>query len=1285
MSHFYSIDGQIALSNFRIQKLLQEIQAIDSKVQAISVQNIYLINASHELSATALEKLSKLLLATDTATKPPENQQTFWVVPRLGTISPWASKATEIVRNCGYEEVLRLERATRIDIDYAGDVAAEPDWANLLHDRMTQSVLTQAAQLSEVFIEGKPAPLRYIQVSEQGRQALVAANQDLGLALAEDEIDYLLQTYKNLQRDPSDVELMMFAQANSEHCRHKIFTGEWIIDGKKQDMALFPMIKNTKDKSPEGVLSAYHDNASVIKGSTADRFFPQQNNIFRFHNEEIDILMKVETHNHPTAIAPYAGAATGAGGEIRDEGATGRGAKPKAGLNGYTVSNLHIPERPLAWEKNPSKPEQMASALDIMIEAPIGAAAYNNEFGRPNLCGYFRSFEQEIVSSDGIQRRGYHKPIMIAGGLGNIRPQHIQKNDIPVGSKVVVLGGPAMLIGLGGGAASSMASGTGDVELDFASVQRDNAEIERRCQEVIDRAWGMGSRNPIESIHDVGAGGLSNAVPEILNDAGRGGKIQLRNIDCADPALSPMAIWCNESQERYVLAIKPENIDMFTEICKRERCPFTVIGEATDDGQLQVDDELFDNKAVDLAMQVLLGKPPKMLRDVASKKISGRQINLKNGEIKETLKQVLRHPTVADKSFLITIGDRTVGGMTARDQLVGPWQVPVADAAVTMNSFTSHQGEAMAMGERTPIAILNAPASGRMAIAEAITNIAAADIEKIGDIKLSANWMAACGYPGEDANLYQTVKAVGMQLCPELGIAIPVGKDSLSMRAKWQDTQGEQEVVSPLSLIISAFAPVKDVRRTLTPELQQRDDSILLFLDLAEGEQRMGGSVFAQITEQLGDDTPDLDNPERLKNFFAAMHELKQQDLLLAYHDRSDGGLWATLCEMAFAGRCGLELELSSLAGDMLAVLLNEELGCVLQVANKDVLAVKEILKKHHLLLNLHEIGSTQHNLRLELACSGVHLQFDLVELQQVWLETSYHIQRLRDNPECAKQAYENIADSKNTGLYYNPPTEAINFSVYGPKTEKPRVAILREQGVNGQLEMAAAFTLAGFEAIDVHMQDLLDGAVNLQEFVGLAACGGFSYGDVLGAGQGWAQTILFNEDLKEQFRTFFHRQDTFTLGVCNGCQMLATLKDIIPGAAHFPNILRNTSEQYEARLVTVEVTESPSVLLKGLSGMHVPIVVSHGEGRMVFTNGAKSATLRYTNPQGNVTEHYPYNPNGSAQGIAGLCNEDGRVTIMMPHPERVFRSAQMSWHPKDWGEYSPWFKIFGNAYDFVK
>ncbi len=1277
MNHFYRIEGQEALSHFRVQKLLNDITVIDKNVQGIQTQVVYLVQAKEKLSESTLNQLSALLMASQLPLSSRSSSDSIYVVPRLGTLSPWASKATDIVRNCGFETITRVERAVRYGIDYQSKPNESPTWLNLIHDRMTQSIVRDEQDLEKVFLQGEPEPLTTIPLLTQSRKALVDANQTLGLALAEDEIDYLLNTYQTLQRDPTDIELMMFAQANSEHCRHKIFNGEWIIDGQKQEKSLFSMIKNTKEKNPDNILSAYHDNASVIKGSFSARFFAQPNHHYQFVNEDIDVLMKVETHNHPTAIAPFAGAATGAGGEIRDEGATGRGAKPKAGLAGFSVSNLHIPARPLAWESDRSKPEHTASALDIMIAGPIGAASYNNEFGRPNLCGYFRSFEQVISTSEGEQRRGYHKPIMIAGGMGNIRAEHIQKNAIKVGYKVVVLGGPAMLIGLGGGAASSMASGSGHAELDFASVQRDNAEMERRCQEVIDRAWAMGKNNPIESIHDVGAGGLSNAVPEILNDAKCGGKIQLRNIHCADKALSPMAIWCNESQERYVLAIAPDNIKLFSELCVRERCPFAIIGEATNDGHLKVDDTLFHNEPVDLDMKVLLGKPPKMLRNVKSKFIMGKQVNTKSFDLKATLEQLLQHPTVADKTFLISIGDRTVGGMTARDQFVGPWQIPVADVAVTMNSFISQQGEAMAMGERTPIALLNAPASGRMAIGEAITNIVAADIATLGDIKLSANWMAACGYPGEDANLYETVKAVGMETCPALGIAIPVGKDSLSMRTTWRDEQGSHEVVSPLSLIVSAFAPVQDVRKTLTPQLHQQPNATLLFIDLAEGEQRLGGSIFANITNQLGDDTPDLDNPERIKQFFNAMGELKKQDLILAYHDRSDGGLWATLAEMAFAGRCGLNLELSTLGDDVLSILANEELGAVLQVDNKDIMAVKEILNKHGLLLCLHELGTVTNDLSVMIKQGSNCWQLDLLQCQQLWSQTSYHIQRLRDNPICADQSYENITNKNNTGLYYRPVKKHVSSMSY---TSKPKVAILREQGVNGQLEMAAAFTLAGFDAVDVHMQDLLQGDINLKDFQGLAACGGFSYGDVLGAGQGWAQTILFHEKLKKQFETFFHRNDTFTLGVCNGCQMLATLKDLIPGAQHWPRILRNTSEQFEARLSMVEVVDSPSVLLKNMQGAHIPIVVSHGEGRMIFDKAPDHVTLRYVDPQGQATERYPYNPNGSPHGITGLCNQDGRITLMMPHPERVFRTQQLSWHPNDWDEYSPWFQIFVNA-----
>lgn len=1221
----------------------------EQKNNQLTAQTLYLIHSEQPLPQGVEALLSANML----------NQQggehSVWVVPRLGTQSPWSSKAIDIAHNCGLQGIRHIEKAIRYD---AQNAISETMVAQL-HDPMTQTVLYRLEDLENVFKETNAGALQHLDI--------VQANINLGLALSEDEINYLTNVFTTLNRQPTDAELMMFAQANSEHCRHKIFKAQWIIDGQEKPNSLFGMIKNTTEKHPQGVLSAYHDNASIIEGYKGARFFAKPDNVYDFVDEDIHILMKVETHNHPTAIAPFEGAATGAGGEIRDEGATGRGAKPKAGLVGYTVSDL--------WNESRSKPKHMATALEIMIEAPIGAARYNNEFGRPNLCGYFRSFE--------YKQFGYHKPIMIAGGMGNIRPTHVNKKDIPQGTKIIVLGGPAMLIGLGGGAASSVESTADNAELDFASVQRDNPEIERRAQEVIDHCWALNENNPIESIHDVGAGGLSNAVPEILNDAGKGGLIELRKIHCADPGLSPMEIWCNEAQERYVLAILPENIEQFERICHRERCPFAVIGEATDDGHLRVHDSHFNNNSVDMDMSVLFGSAPKMVRNVESLAYRGEKLNFNLNDFRDACFDVLKHPTVGDKSFLITIGDRSVGGLTARDQMVGRWQIPVADAAVTCSGFQSYTGEAMAMGERTPLAILNAPASGRMAIGEAITNIASAVIEDISQIKLSANWMAACGQPGEDAKLYETVKAVGMEFCPALGIAIPVGKDSLSMRAKWEDVQGEHEITSPVSLIASAFARVKDVRRTLTPVLSENENTALLLIDLAKGQQRLGASVFAHTINQIGEETPDCENPEVLKNFFNAIQTMNDKNLLLAYHDRSDGGLWGTLCEMAFASRCGLNIDLTPMGKNPFEICFNEELGAVIQIDTKDRAQVMQVLKAHQLDDCVYPIGHTQSTQKIELKLGEHYWQFDRGECQQAWSQTSHRIQTLRDNPDCAKQAFENILDNSDTGLF-----SALTFDVKAlaantQTANKPKVAILREQGVNGHIEMAAAFTLAGFEAVDVHMHDILSGEIGLEQFNGLVACGGFSYGDVLGAGQGWAKSILFNDKVKAQFQAYFERPDTFTLGICNGCQMLSRLKEIIPGAAHWPLFLPNTSKQFESRVVMVEVADSSSVLLQGMAGSQMPIVVAHGEGRV--ETDSNNVALRYIDATGQATQVYPYNPNGSAEGIAGLCSDDGRVTIMMPHPERVIRTVSNSWHPKtEWGEFGPWFNMFLKAREWL-
>ena len=1093
---------------------------------------------------------------------------------------------------------------------------------------------------------------------------------------------------------------MMFAQANSEHCRHKIFNATWAIDGQKQDHSLFQMIRNTHAMNSKGVLSAYKDNASVIEGSKAGRFFPNPDTkAYDYHQEDIHILMKVETHNHPTAIAPRAGAATGSGGEIRDEGATGRGSRPKAGLTGFSVSNLNIPGYEQPWEKGYGKPDRIVSALDIMIEGPLGGAGFNNEFGRPNLCGYFRTYEQAAKAANGEEVRGYHKPIMLAGGLGNIRADHVEKGEIPVGAKLIVLGGPAMQIGLGGGAASSMTSGEGQEDLDFASVQRDNPEMERRCQEVIDQCWQLGDDNPIAFIHDVGAGGLSNALPELVSDGDRGGRFQMRDILNDEPGMSPLALWCNESQERYVMAVAPENMALFEAICKRERCLYAVVGEATEEKHLLVEDSHFDNNPVDMPLDVLLGKPPRMHRDVESADIKQDAIDLSGITLEEASERVLKLPSVASKSFLITIGDRSITGQVARDQMVGPWQVPVANCAVTTTSFDTYTGEAMSMGERTPVAIINGPASGRMAIGEAITNIASARIEKMGDIKLSANWMAPASHPGEDEKLYETVKAVGMELCPELGIAIPVGKDSMSMRTSWKDGDKDKSVTSPLSLVISAFAPVTDVRKTVTPQLHlDKGDTRLLLVDLGRGKNRLGGSALAQVFAQIGDDAADVDSVADLKGFFNAIQILMEQDLLLAYHDRADGGLFTTLAEMSFAGRAGMDIHLEKIAqssDDMLPALFNEELGAVLQVRAEDRGRVKDILAAAGLGDCTHTIGTLRDDQRVNLLFKGKTLISESrVKYQRCWAETSYRIQALRDNPECARQEFDNLLDDRDRGLHASLPFD-INNDVAAPFIAtgvRPQVAILREQGVNGHVEMAAAFDKAGFTAFDVHMSDILSGRRQLDEFRGLVACGGFSYGDVLGAGEGWAKSILFNRRGREQFAAFFDRKDSFTLGVCNGCQMLSNLHELIPGADLWPHFVRNQSEQFEARVAMVEVQRNNSIFLRGMEGARMPIAVAHGEGHAEFgkpehierLQESGQLALRYVDNQGQVTERYPYNPNGSPKGITGLTSADGRVTIMMPHPERVFRTVQNSWHPDNWQDDAPWMRMFRNARTWV-
>lgn len=1276
------LQGGNALSDFRVNKLLPALQAQVPQIKSVQAHFIHFADTNATLDEKEQAQLDALLnygTAVDIADKASNK---LVVIPRPGTISPWSSKATDIVHNSGLDKVIRIERG--IVYLFSGSVSNEQIELikPLIHDRMTDAVINNEEDALSLFSTSEPAPLEHVDILSGGKTALEKANSEMGLALSAEEIDYLFTNFTELNRNPTDVELMMFAQANSEHCRHKIFNAEWTIDGTQQEHSLFDMIRHTHQENPGNVLSAYHDNAAVMAGYTGKRFFtdPEQHH-YGYHDEDIDILMKVETHNHPTAISPYPGAATGSGGEIRDEAATGRGGKPKAGLCGFAVSNLKIPGFEQAWEKDNGKPERIVSALDIMIEGPIGSAAYNNEFGRPALCGYFRTYEQRESES---VIRGYHKPIMLAGGYGMIRNQHIDKHDIPVGAKLVVLGGPAMLIGLGGGAASSMASGTSDASLDFASVQRDNAEMERRCQEVVDRCWSLGENNPILSIHDVGAGGLSNAMPELVSASDRGANLELRNIPNDETSMSPMGIWCNESQERYVLAINPEHIDTFKKICQRERAPYAVLGESTQEEQLILNDSHFNNKSIDIPMSVLLGKMPKMKRDVVSESINAESFDTSSVDLEEAIDRVLHLPTVASKSFLITIGDRSISGLVVRDQMVGPWQIPVADCAVTSSAYYDYIGEAMALGERTPIAVNNAPASGRMAIAEAIMNISAARILKIGDIALSANWMAACGQPNEDVKLYATVSAVS-QLCKELGICIPVGKDSLSMNTVWNDDDNQKSVTSPLSLNITAFARVADTRQSLTPQLTQDSDTELLFIDLADGQQRLGGSALCQVYEQTGSDTPDLDNSNNLIAFFKSLQILNESDLILAYHDRSDGGLFVTLSEMAFAGHTGIDINLNN--DDLVATLFNEELGAVIQVKKDKVESVKECFVNGGINENaVQVIGSLNNDYKFNIKQNNVDvLSLDVDSLHKKWSETSYQIQALRDNPECARQEFESITDKNNKGLFLENSFEfehgfapAINTGA------KPKMAVLREQGINGQIEMAAAFDRAGFECIDIHMQDLIEDKIKLDAFNGLVACGGFSYGDVLGAGGGWAKTILYNDKLSKMFEDFFKRTNTVSLGVCNGCQMMSQLRDLIPGASSWPNFIKNNSEQFEARLVMVEVLKSNSVLFKDMIGSKFPVVVAHGEGR-TSNDSRVNATLRYIDNSGSATETYPFNPNGSNNGLTGFTSDDGRSTIMMPHPERVFLSKQFSSLSPEWkNEYSPWMKLFLNAREFL-
>ncbi len=1290
--------GGPALSSFRLERLLGALRARLPRLRAVQAQFVYLVEVDGVLGAAERAALERLLGAEGGTVASPDAPD-FLVVPRPGTISPWCSKATDIAHTCGLPAVARIERGVAYDLDPGAALAADDrdGVAALLHDPLTEAVLGPGDDPALLFRHAEPAPLQRVELLAGGRAALVVANTQLGLALSEEEIDYLLASYTRLGRDPTDVELVMFAQANSEHCRHKIFNAHWVIDGEAQSDSLFGMIRQTHARSPEGVLSAYEDNAAVIRGYRAGRFFPDPaNREYRYRAEDVHILMKVETHNHPTAISPFPGAATGSGGEIRDEGATGRGARPKAGLVGFSVSNLRIPGFVQPWEADHGRPRRIASALEIMLEGPIGAAAFNNEFGRPNLAGYFRTLEMAVPEAGGEALRGYHKPIMIAGGMGNVRPGHVDKRPLPPGAPVVVLGGPAMLIGLGGGAASSMSAGASAEALDFASVQRGNPEMQRRCQEVIDRCWALGDANPILSIHDVGAGGLSNAIPEILHGGGRGGALELREVPSDEPGMSPMEIWCNEAQERYVLALAAEGLATFAALCERERCPHAVLGKATAEGDLVLTDRRFGNRPVDLPLDVLLGKLPRMRRSAERRTREAVSLNTATVDIDEAVGRVLRLPCVADKSFLITIGDRSVTGLVCRDQMVGPWQVPVADVAVTRAGFDAVTGEAMAMGERTPLALIDAPASGRMAVAEAITNIAAADIERLADVRLSANWMAAAGHPGEDAALYDTVRAVALELCAGLGIAIPVGKDSLSMKTVWREGEAERSVVAPVSLIVTAFAPVVDVGRTLTPELRtDRGETELVLVDLGRGRNRLGCSALAQVYSMLGESAPDLDDPADLAALFGVVRSLARAEeggpRLLAYHDRSDGGLLATLCEMAFAGGAGLEVVLDALGDDPLAALFSEEPGAVMQVRRDDAEAVLERLAAAGLGGCSHRVGTVNAGERIRVRHAGrVVLERSRVALRRAWSETSYRMQALRDDPECAREAYDALLDAADPGLdprlSFDPQEDvALPYVAIGAR---PRVAILREQGVNGQVEMAAAFHRAGFAAVDLHMSDVLSGRVSLSGFQGLAACGGFSYGDVLGAGAGWARSILYSARGRDEFAAFFARNDTFALGVCNGCQMMAALSELIEGAGSWPRFVVNRVERFEARLSLVEVLDSPSIFFQDMAGSRLPIAVSHGEGRAAFddSSGAGEALaaglvpLRYVDGRGRPAERYPANPNGSPLGLTAFTTPDGRFTIMMPHPERVFQTAQLSWHPEEWGEDSPWLRLFRNA-----
>ena len=1306
MSLILKLRGSPAVSAFRLDKLNSRLAQIHPSLRVAASEHWHFAETSRPLAPGETAVLDRLLDYGEPG--PPGKGQMRLVVPRLGTISPWSSKATDIALSCGLAAVRRIERGTAWFFETLSVPGDELGRAlGLIHDRMTETVLASPDEAESLFVRHEPRPLATVPLGSRGRAALEEANAAMGLALAPDEIDYLLEHYRRIARDPTDVELTMFAQANSEHCRHKIFNASWIIDGVPRQETLFGMIKTTHARHPEGTVVAYADNAAVMEGRPVARFTPAPGGQYVYRDELTHTLMKCETHNHPTAISPFPGAATGSGGEIRDEAATGRGAKPKAGLCGFSVSHLRIPGFEQPWEGTEGKPARIASALQIMLDGPIGAASFNNEFGRPNLAGYFRAFEMSV---NGVPR-GYHKPIMIAGGIGNINAAHSHKSAVAPGALLVHLGGPGMLIGMGGGAASSRDTGANAEDLDFDSVQRGNAEMQRRAQEVIDRCWQLGAANPVLSIHDVGAGGLSNALPELVHGADRGARIDLRALPNEEPGMTPRELWCNEAQERFVLAVAPERIAEFRALCERERCPFAIVGVTTADGRLVVEDPRFGNTPVAMELSVLLGKPPRMTRDVRRVRPHPAPLALRDVSLEEACYRVLRHPTVARKTFLVSIGDRTVGGLCSRDPFVGPWQVPVADCAVTTMGLRESAGEAFAMGERSPLALISPEASGRMAVGEALTNLAAAAVGGLDKVKLSANWMAAAGHGGEDAALFDTVRAVALELCPALGVSIPVGKDSLSMRTAWEEGGRQSEVVAPLSLVVSAFAPCEDARRTLTPQLATgAGETELVLVDLGRGRNRLGGSILAQVHGQCGDASPDLDEPGLLRDFFAAIQDLNREGLLLAYHDRSDGGLFAAACEMAFAARTGVTLNLDLLAYDeaahdvdgnerkpelmygrdfdrVLAALFCEELGAVVQIRASDRRRVLERLAG----LNAQVIGSpnARDEVRLVRNAKPV-LAAPRVALERCWSEVSFRMQGLRDEPACAAEEFDRILDRDDPGL-----SAALSYDAsddiaapFVAKGARPRIAILREQGVNGQVEMAAAFDRAGFEAHDVHMSDLASGRVSLSGFKGFAAGGGFSYGDVLGGGAGWAKAILFNPRMRDDFAAFFSRSDAFALGACNGCQMMSNLRELIPGAEHWPRFVKNRSEQFEARLVMVEVLPSPSLFFAGMAGSRMPVPTAHGEGRALFdSQGARSravAALRYVDNRGAPTDVYPMNPSGSPGGVTGFTTPDGRFTILMPHPERAFRALQLSWHPREWREDSAWMRMFRNARAWV-